>query len=100
MTKNIWLKDLPIRVTGWSQESWSIGAGGPLSKVVNVGASRADISQSWSTEIKKLQLIVIERKRENSSLCLYINKIKKGKQLKNQRYRQKKWKKHWFVALK
>ena len=40
-----------MSVTGWSQESCSIGAGGPLSKVVKVGASKADISQSWSTEI-------------------------------------------------
>ena len=36
----------PMRFTGWSHESLNIGAGGPLSNVVNVGASREEMSQS------------------------------------------------------
>lgn len=39
----------PMRLTGWSQDSRSIGAGGPLSSVVKVGASSDDMSQSWSS---------------------------------------------------
>lgn len=41
----------PIRLTGWSQERRSMGAGGPRSSVVKVGASRDEMSQSWSSVV-------------------------------------------------
>lgn len=42
----------PMRFTGWSHDSRSMGAGGPLSSVVKVGASSDDMSQSWSSGIE------------------------------------------------
>lgn len=42
----------PIRLTLWFQFSLSIGSGGPLFIVVNVGASNCEMSASKSTKNK------------------------------------------------